>query len=250
VRKELWIAVVILALGAIAPLQADVVVVPGTAVIWGAGLGSAPAGSGAILPPSISFGLNDASSISFSSITGTVGFGTGYAMNTADGQSSGFSGTNIDGYAGGGISGIQFNGRQFFLLGVFLGPNAATGAAPAKLVYDSASSNNSVFSPLLAQVFFIGDGQGSAGQQTFNVPTGATRLFWGFADGAPGFGSPSQPALPNGYADNTGSLSVNYSLNDGKINNAAEVLSTPEPSSIVLMGLGIAALTLLRRRRA
>ena len=246
-RKELWIAVVILALGAIAPLQADVVVVPGTAVIWGAGLGSAPAGSGAILPPSISFGLNDASSISFSSITGTVGFGTGYAMNTADGQSSGFSGTNIDGYAGGGISGIQFNGRQFFLLGVFLGPNAATGAAPAKLVYDSASSNNSVFSPLLAQVFFIGDGQGSAGQQTFNVPTGATRLFWGFADGAPGFGSPSQPALPNGYGDNTGSLSVNYSLNE--VNHALTV-STPEPSSIVLLGLGIAALTLLRRRRA
>ncbi len=100
---------------------------------------------------------------------------------------------------------------------------------------------------MLAQTFFIGDGLGTgSAQQTFNVPTGATRLFWGFADGAPGFGSPSAAVLPSGYGDNLGSLSVTYNLNlvgepGGEI---------PEPSTVVLMGLGIAALTLLRRRKA
>jgi hypothetical protein len=248
VRRELFIGLVVLALGLIAPLQAGLVNVPGTSDIWGAGLANAPAGSGSVLPPAISFTAGSVSSISFSSITGTVGFGGApYLMNTADGQSAGFTGTNIDGYAGGGISGIQFTGRQFFLVGVFLGNGPATGGtAPVKLSYTDASANGLTWNPLLAQVFFIGDGLGTgSAHQTFNVPTGATRLFWGFADGAPGFGSSSAAASPNGYGDNLGFLAVNYDFNQ-----SLGLVDAPEPASIVLMGLGIAALTLLRRRRA
>ena len=244
----MWVGVVVIVLGLIAPLQAGVVgtvAVAGTSNIWGAGLGSAPTGS--ILPPSISFDPGSVSSISFSS-TGTVTFGTGYAMNMADGQSAGFTGTNIDGYAGGGISGIRFDGRQLFLVGVFLGNGPASGtSAPPKLAYDDGSALGLLFSPELAQVFFIGDGLGAgSAQQTFIVPTGASRMFWGFADGAPQFGSPSASISPNGYADNRGSLDVTYNLNG---TNWPPMVSNPEPSSIILMGLGIAALTLLRRRR-
>ena len=130
---------------------------------------------------------------------------------------------------------------------MFLGPDETSGIGPAKLVYSTASSNALVFSPLLAQVFFIGDGRADGlAQQTFNVPTGATRLYFGFADGVPEFGSPSGPVNPSAYGDNTGSLNVNLDLNE--VNQS--IVHNPEPSTIVLMGLGIAALTLLRRRKA
>ncbi len=135
-RKEMWVGLVVLSMALIAPLQAGLIGVDGTANIFAAGLATAPAGSGSTLPPSVGFTLGTVSSITFSSV-GTVGFGPvpPYAMNTADGQSAGFPGTNMDGYAGGGISGIQFNGRQMFLVGVFLGPGPATGGtAPGKLV--------------------------------------------------------------------------------------------------------------------
>jgi hypothetical protein len=238
---------VVLALGLIAPLQAGLVVVPGTSNIWGAGLSSPVVGSGSTLPPVISFTAGTVSSISFSSITGAVGYDAS-AVIGADGISAGFSGTNMDGYAGGGISGIQFNGRQMFLVGVFLGSSPATGGtAPSKLVYTDASALGLTWNPLLAQVFFIGNGLGTgSAQQTFNVPTGATRLFWGFADGAPQFGSPSAAILPNGYSDNGGSLNATYNLALVEV----PLEGVPEPSTIVLMGLGIGALTLLRRRRA
>jgi PEP-CTERM motif len=230
VRRELFIGLVALALGLIAPLQAGVVNVPGSAIVWAAGNSTSAPDPQATAPPSISFALNTVTSISFSGSNGSVQYAGGATPNGAEGQGGG---TNLNGY--GGISGIQFAGHQFFLVGVFLGPGAATGPAPATLAYTDTLANSSVFNPLLAQAFFIGDGQGSAGLQSFNVPTGATRLFWGFGDGVGG--------TPGTYGDNSGSLNIYYDLNQS-------LVDAPEPSSIVLMGLGIAALTLLRRRRA
>ena len=244
-RRTMWIAVV-LVLGLIAPLQAAVIV-PGNANIWGAGHTSVP-DDGSSLPPSITFALGSVSSVSFSSVTGAVNFGTQPMSIAPDGTSiPGWPGVNINGYAGGGISGIQFDGRQFFLMGVFLGPPEPSGVGPAKLVYTDLSALGLTFSPLLAQVFFIGDGLGTGSvQQTFNAPTGATRLFLGFADGVPEFGSPSEPVSPGAYGDNSGFLNVYYDLSVVP----TEVHHTPEPSSLILMGLGVAALMLLRRRRA
>jgi hypothetical protein len=73
-----------------------------------------------------------------------------------------------------------------FLTGVFLGP-ANPGAAPSTIDYTTLSSNALSFNPLLGQVFFIGDGLGTGSiVQQFFVPSGATRLFFGFADGIPG----------------------------------------------------------------
>lgn len=123
-----------------------------------------------------------------------------------------------------------------FLTGVFLGP-ANPGTAPSTIDYTTLSSNALSFNPLLGQVFFIGDGLGTGSiVQQFFVPSGATRLFFGFADGIPGFGSPSTPVPPGAYTDNSGSLTVDYSY-----------APIPEPLSFLLVGAGIAALALLRR---
>jgi len=65
---------------------------------------------------------------------------------------------------------------------VFLGDNAASGLTPVSR--NDGISFTSV-SPLLQQVFWIGDaltGTGSGSVQQFFAPTGATRLFLGPLD--------------------------------------------------------------------
>src|SRR5207247_127298 len=134
----------------------------------------------------------------------------------ADGTTiAGYTGTNI-GCTTCGISSIQFIGRQMFLVGVFLdAASVPSGVNPSPLpAYTAASANVSTFSPGLNQVFFIGDGQGTGGTQIFNMPTTAARLFLGFADGAPLFGSAGLVAIANAYGDNTpGSLSATFDIN-------------------------------------
>ncbi len=77
------------------------------------------------------------------------------------------------------------------LMGVFLGPDQPNGTpAPAMLDFRSFFGNvpggvdYTSLSPLLKQVFFIGDGLTSQGVlQNVVVPAGATRLFLGTMDG-------------------------------------------------------------------
>ena len=71
------------------------------------------------------------------------------------------------------------------LIGVFLGPERPDLSPPATTLDFStiASRDLPVFSPLLKQPFFIGDGKNSLGQlQKFIIPQGATRLFLGSND--------------------------------------------------------------------
>jgi hypothetical protein len=91
---------------------------------------------------------------------------------------------------------------------VFLNAIEPSGAAPASLAYNLSTASLTSYSPLLNQTFFIGDGltgTGSGSAQVFNVPTGATRLFFGFADS---FNGSTMTGLPCYYGDNGGSLSV------------------------------------------
>src|SRR5262245_54996842 len=85
-----------------------------------------------------------------------------------------------------GISGIQHDSKNIFLLGLFTddaGPAPASTPAenhyfsPGQVVSGTTSDAEASYSPLLDQTFFIGDGltgTATGDRQTFEVPAGAT----------------------------------------------------------------------------
>ena len=239
--RRTWIGfgLALLSLAIVAPVQAGIIDVPATSNVFGAGLASLPPPpNGGTEPPSVTFSAGSVLYLTFNPVTGSVRFWPGGPLFGPEGEDGSGNSTGITGYTPG-VSGITFDTRQMFLTGVFLGP-AAPGLAPSSIDYTTLSSNVPSFSPLLGQVFFIGDGLGTGPvTQRFYVPVSATRLFFGFADGITGFGSASQPVAPGQYNDNSGSISVNY-----------DFIPTPEPLSFLLVGAGLAALALLRRRLA
>jgi hypothetical protein len=114
----------------------------------------------------------------------------------AEGYDSGLP-TNVSSY--GGISGISYRFNTMFLVGVFLTDDEPReGEHPERLGYTDEGGDYAEQAPLIAQTFFVGDGEG----RVFTVPSGATRLYLGFADavdfqGDPGF-----------YGNNSGELAV------------------------------------------
>jgi PEP-CTERM motif len=183
-------------------------------------------------------------------VTGTITINGGGNTNNADGVGAAPGSSSETGY--GSISGITAPDGGY-LTGVFIGSGGPTGSAPTALDYTpvtgNASESSTSYSPLLDQVFFIGDGltgNGSGTQQTFYVPTGATELYLGISDACNYNGSPSC------YGDNNnGSFDVSYTDTTVGNNNGNGPSPTPEPSSLMLLGTGIlgAAGTLRRRMR-
>ncbi len=180
--------------------------------------------------------------VEFPSVTGIVDYwtGSGFATtSTGDGTPDihGAGGTNLA-LAGSGLSGVQYLGTNFFMVGVFLDASTPSGTGPATIAYNSSNTLLSSYTPLLNQIFFIGDGQGTAGTQTFWVPTGATRLLLGFADGVPGF-----TGEVGAYTDNSGALRIVLD----------EITEIPEPGTLLLGTTGLALLAaykLIKSRRA
>lgn len=136
-------------------------------------------------------------------VTGAVDYWNGTG-NSYPPDGDGLSGSNLAGLAG--VSGFQ--GPRGPLVAVFLNDeNPAGKTTPMPLDFTPAGIGTSFaeLTPKLGQVFFIGDGltgQGSGDRQLFNVPEGATRLFFGVADGF-GFGG-----HPGAYEDNDGAFHV------------------------------------------
>jgi hypothetical protein len=127
-----------------------------------------------------------------------------------------------------------YKGPADALIGVFLNDDLSSGTGgPASLDFtDPLVLGAAGFTPLLNQIFFIGDGLTGTGigdLQTFLAPTGSTRLFLAVADS---FGS---------SVGNFGALDVTYTATPGGV---------PEPASWALMigGFGLAGAALRRWR--
>lgn len=175
------------------------ITVPGTANPWLAGApAGTPTGDGDSAPgqsPALvsCLPVNGGDILKFSA-TGTVSnCPSGCSVNGPDG------GTLIINHAVGALFNSDITAPVNSLVAVFLGPSAPVGPPPIALDF-SSSRNFSRLSPLIAQVFFIGDGLGSIATigvtcQEFVVPCGATRLFLGVMDGFE-------------WNNNTGSFSV------------------------------------------
>ena len=182
--------------------------VSGQANIYGSGLAVPPdpgGGGGGVLPVKVDLStLGNPQVLDFPAMSGTVsGWAAAGGYNGPDGGPFWGGVTKVPAY--GGISGIEDHHATMFLVGVFLGPSGQPASPPVTPNVNDANTVAS-FSPLIGQQFFIGDGRISAQDlQTFNVPTGATRLFLGFAENYQ-FGIVTRP--PGYYGDNGGSLTV------------------------------------------
>ncbi len=189
---------------------------------------------------SFAIGSNGAISLNsgggFNNPDGVVVQGTDNGPTIGNGQPPGYS-FNLP---FGGLSGITEPGIGG-LVGVFESPTSLGNPAPASPSYLPNGNTAVSTSPLLDQVFLIGDGltgDGTGTLQQFDVPTGATELFLGISD-APGFDGANGPGA---YGDNIGSYSVTY---------GSTPVSAPDGgATITMVGGVLSGLALLRRRLA
>ena len=236
------LVVLMVSLSSVGLASPQVTTVPATANVFAAGLAS-PFGGGT-LPIEIAIQPGTTSVKLFSAV-GLTNFGAADPMINLDGflAEPWIDGTDINSFDG--ISGIIGDGKMF-LTGVFLTDAPPSGLAPPRLDFGVEFSSGLgtdflTLSPLLQQTFFMGNGLTSTGEtQTFNVPTGATRLFLGFADAN---GSRGDPGL---YSDNQGW-------------GSSFVTQVAPDNTLLFVGLGLGAVLIIvvavalairRRKRA
>jgi PEP-CTERM motif len=211
-------------------VNAATVVVPGTSDPYLAGMpdGSAngsdraPAQSPVLVTGlDLSFG----GQLTFTNAVGGTDRGGGCSLTAPYAGCDPIDGSTFFSHSGGdanGISGVR--APISALMGVFLGPEQPSlTAAPASLDFQTLGLDFASLSPQVKQLFFIGDGMtASSAVQLFVIPNGATRLYLGTMDGF-------------GWYNNTGAITVDVSL-------------VPEPSSLLLMLVGIAGVAWCSRR--
>lgn len=217
----------ILALAGLAPLaSADIVSVDAKAAIFDAGRDT-PNLDG-VLPPMLAV-PDGAVSFNVPEVTGLVRAHRFLTWAGPDGNTETLNDTEIDSFQG--ISGIT-HPATLTLIGVFLTDDLPEeSATPDSLNFYDLGSSFASLAPALGQSFFIGDGWGDGEVlQEFIVPDGATRLYFGFADGSYFTGT------PGAYEDNEGAFVADVIFN-----------VVPAPGSVALLGLG--GLVAARRRR-
>lgn len=211
-------------------------VIPPAGVAWAGGLTRHPITPEMIqetLPPTIAVTGGDVIK-ALDPADGGISFFNGFGAPVFGPSGNTPAGSSLSAF--GGIS--AYAGPQGPLVGVFLSDSVPAGAAPAGLDFTPGGLGVDFgsLSPQLGQVFYIGDGKTSGGAlQSFIAPAGATRLALGIPDGF-GFGG-----APGAYDDNDGSYRIRIGVN--------EVPMVPEPGTYALMGLGLAGLLLVARRR-
>ncbi len=204
--------------------------VPSSANIFGAGHSVPPAPSGlggGTLPPGVYVEAGKAYTFEvFGTVSPNILYSPASPYAGADGGTS-FAPTGVKSY--GGISGVSADSTMC-LVGVFL--NDSEPADPAPPVLNFSVTNFGVgfktLSPALNQTFFIGDGltgMSNGVVQYFYAPTGATRLYLGFADGYSGGSLTGQPGF---YSDNGGELLVNVAESNPNSDDATVALLTAQ----------------------
>lgn len=115
------------------------------------------------------------------SATGLEANGPGYAFSGPNGDVANVNGFGLIDHTSGAENGISdvLNVPIDSLMGVFVGATPPSGSAPAPLDFSSIGLSYADLTPLVAQVFYMGDGSA----QSIVVPTGATALYLGPMDG-------------------------------------------------------------------
>ncbi|MCP9487590.1 MAG: hypothetical protein MSC30_17220 [Gaiellaceae bacterium MAG52_C11] len=187
--------------GAVASTDLAAKKVPATANIFGSGFAAAPqpaGGGGGTLPPVLRLprGSADAAPriVTFPKIVGKVNPIVRMAPYNGPGG-DGVGPTDVSSWPG--ISGIVHAKNGMFLVGVFLTDARPKRPSPPRLDF-TGKEQFDMLAPRIGQTFFIGDGK----NRSYRVPSAATRLFLGFADGFLYRGAPGW------YGNNAGSLSV------------------------------------------
>jgi hypothetical protein len=175
----------LVSMAALTPIAAaaSIVLVPGASNPYLAGLPAGSSASGgtdtapAQSPPQVQgLEISPGATVTFSA-RGLTSYDPGVSSTGPDG------GFVFSRSAENGISGYTMTVNA--LVGVFLGPGQPdlTSAPPSLDFTTPASRDYLSLSPLLKQVFFIGDGMNSNRDlQEFVVPAGATRLYIGVMD--------------------------------------------------------------------
>jgi len=185
---------------AIVPLVQDqLFTANGTANIFAAGLASTPQNHGASeLPPTFGFTAGPGKILTIVAASGATDCCSSSTPSTPPNGGDELSGTDLNAFED--LSGIALPVSTTFISAVFTNERSSDNAPPADFDYTNVDTTTTVeFSPLLNQVFLVGDGSTSNGTtQSFFVPESATAVSFGVADG---FGFTGNPGA---YDGNTG----------------------------------------------
>lgn len=214
----------------IATLVNAATVVPGRANPYLAGMPDGSADGNDTAPdqsPVLATGLNLGlgGQLTFTNAVGGTDRGGGCSLTPPYVGCDPIDGSTFFNHSGGDTNGISaVRAPISALMGVFLSADQPSlTAAPPELNFQTLGLNFTSLSPLMKQLFFIGDGKTAANEvQLFVIPAGATRLYLGTMDGF-------------GWFNNSGAITVDVSV-------------VPEPSSLALMLAGTAGVAWCARR--
>ncbi len=231
----------------VAPASAAIidVVVPGTASIWLANMPDGATALGDTAPQNSPIAIDLAFATGLPFLTFSVSGQTScdpdlaaYPLVSPDGGGNALFGCGDTSVGGNleeftfGLSGIYGQLQQ--LVGVFIN-SSEQQPVPEGLDFISPGTRQfTEFSPLLQQVFFIGDGlvgTGVGDLQRFVVPSGADRLYLGILD--------------QGNYNNVGSLAVGV----GSCSDCVVQVPILDTALLVLLGVGLLALLSLEASR-
>jgi hypothetical protein len=163
-------------------------------------------------PTPLGMPISGGTNLTFTSITGTARHDPNLADYEPDGQLDNIGHNNLTTVESGDYANTMYSENGIAdvwapidaLVGVFLDDSAPnTTPTPSSLDFSTAASRDfSVLKPQLKQIFFIGDGENSAGvAQQFVAPKGATRLFlatWDFYEWSNNSGNRTVKVSANG----------------------------------------------------